>query len=253
MKNLINGLKIFIGLAVLAVFFFAAMQFLPSASTNNAKMVESASATLTNLAYPLPQPAPPSAQTEGGWNPYPSPGMSVNLVPTLDCSKAGTLIEYINQSAGFSFQYPAEAGFHESVENNGYTSVQLFLRPCYAKEWWGANQVTIKILDNPERLNIEKFVTKRYTLNSSFQQYDNSLKELTDNSEIIYIDQAQSLRLKGRMTKENPFVYISNDDLVIFVSLVEPQEVPPFEPACPVILDLFDRILTSVRFIKHSQ
>jgi len=204
-----------------------------------------------NEAYPSFQQNIYSAQTEASNNIYPAPGETTNMYQTSDCSKVGTWVEYINKAAGFSFQYPAEAKLKETVDNNGYTSIDLFLQPeCYAKEWWGPNQVSIMVLDNTEKLTIEDFVSKQYSINAS-TEYSISSQELAESSEAVSIDQVTAIRVNGKLTRETPQVYIPNNDLVIVVGLIDMNMMPPFEPACPATLDLYNKILTSVKFLKY--
>lgn len=59
------------------------------------------------------------------------------------------------------------------------------------------------------------------------------------------------MQVKGKVTRETPHVYIPYDDLVIYVGLTETTNMPPFEPACPTTLDLYNKILASVKLLNH--
>jgi len=249
MKSSISGLKALLGLAALVVFLFAALQLRPTIYSNTGNSAQVAS-NPAGQAYPSPQQDLSPAQTEANSNPYPAPGGTTNMVQTSDCSKVGTWVEYVNKAAGFSFQYPAEAKIIESTDNNGHTSIDLFLRPeCYTNDWWGTNKVSIAVLDNAAKLTLENFVAKQYNVSESSEN-PNSPQELAKSSETVLVDQVKALRINGKITRETPHVYIPNKDHVLFVGLVESDLMPPFEPVCSATLDLYNKILISLKFLK---
>jgi len=205
----------------------------------------------TDQAYPPPQQDILSAQTETSSNTYPGPGETLNMAQTSDCSKAGTWVEYVNKQAIFSFQYPAESEIFESVDNDGYASITLFLKPyCYVTDWWGPKQVDIVVLRNTEKLSLEDFVLKQHSSDTST---DSSVlsRELANFSKTISVGEITALQVNGEITREAPHAYIPYDSLVIFVGLTETTYMPPFEPACPTTLDLYYKTLASVKFLKH--
>lgn len=250
MNSPISGLKALVGLAALVVFLFVALKLRPNTFSTTGDLGVSIAANPLDQAYPSPEQDLSSAQPEAS-NPYPAPGGFTNIVQTSDCSKVGTWIEYVNKAAGFSFQYPAEAKIIETADNNGHTSIDLLLRPeCYTNDWWGTNKVSIVILDNTAMLTLEDFVAKQYGISASTEN-PNSSQELAKSSESVLIDHVAALRVNGKITRETPHVYIPNNGHVIFWGLVESDLMPPFEPACPATLDLYNKILTSVKFLKQ--
>lgn len=251
MKELISGLKTFLGVALLIAFLYIALQFRPNASLGANISGAPVTTKPADQAYPSPQENVTSAQTETTSNPYPMPGESINMAQTSDCTKAGTWIEYINKQAKFSFQYPAEAEFFESIDNNGYPSITLFLKPyCYVKEWWGTRQVTVAVLLNSDKLSLEEFVVKQFTFDASTDSLALS-RELASFSTTISVDKTSALQVNGSVTREAPRVYIPHNNFVIFVGLTETANMPPFEQPCPTILDLYNKILSSVKFLDN--
>lgn len=251
MRALPNSLKSILGVALLIVFIDFALQFRPNASLGTNTSGALVITEQTAQAYPPPQDNVTSAQTETTGNPYPMPGESINLAQASDCTKAGSWIEYINKQANFSFQYPAEAEIFESVDNNGYHGVTLFLKPyCYVKEWWGTRQVTISVLINSDRLSMEEFIVKQYTFDASTDTTALS-RELSSSSTAITVDKTSAIQVNGAITRETPRVYFSYNNLVIFVGLTENTFMPPFGQACSTTLDLFNRILSSIKFMSR--
>ena len=246
-----SGLKALIILAFLIAFLFIALQFRPTIASSNNAAGAPIVAKPTNQAYPSPLQAILSTPTEASNNPYPAPNGNTKLVQTIDCSKVGIWVEYVNKEAGFSFQYPAESEIFKSVDNNGYTSITLFLKPyCYATDWWGPTKVTISVLDNNTKLSLENFVVKQFSFDAS-TDFSAFSQEFVKNSETVSVDQVTALRMNGKMTREVPHVYIPYNDHVIFVGLTETTNMPPFEPACPATLDLYNKILASVKFLNR--
>ena len=251
MKELINGLKTFLGLALLITFIFVALQFRPNPSLGTNISGAPLTTMPTVQAYPPPQENVISAQTETTSNPYPMPGESINMAQTSDCTKAGKWIEYVNNQSKFSFQYPAEAEIFESVDNNEYPSVTLFLKPyCYVKEWWGTRQVTVAILLNSDKLSLEEFIVKQYTFDTSTDSLALS-RELSSFSTTISVDKTSAIQVNGAITRETPRAYIPYNDFVIFLGLTGTTSMPPFEQPCPTILDLYNKILSSVKFLDN--
>jgi len=251
MKDLISGLKTFLGLSLLVAFLYIALQFRPNASLGVNISGAPVTTKPTGQAYPPPQENVTSAQTETTSNPYPMPGESINMAQTSDCTKAGTWIEYVNKQANFSFQYPAEAEIFESVDNNGYPNITLFLKPyCYVKDWWGPKQVDIVVLMNSDKLSLEEFVVKQYTFDASTDTLALS-RELATFSTTISVDKTSAIQVNGAITRETPHVYIPYNNLVIFVGLTETKFMPPFGQACSTTLDLFNRILSSIKFMSR--
>jgi hypothetical protein len=202
----------------------------------------------TNQVYPPPQDIASN-------NPYPGPDVATpGVMPTTDCSKVGIWIEYVNKESGFSFQYPAESKVSESVDNNGHTHIVLALQPeCYGTKCWGSNTMSIGVLDNKTKLSLEDFVAKQYHLDGS-KEYPSSspAQELAKSAETISVDQIRALRVIGVITRAMPQVYIPyDDDHVIFVGMGETNFMPPFDPPCSATSDLYNKILASVKLLKH--
>jgi len=251
MKDLMSGLKALIILAFFIAFLFIALQFMTTIASSTSVAGAPIAAKPTNQAYPSPQQDILSTPTEASSNPYPVPKGNTKLVQTIDCSKVGTWVEYVNKEAGFSFQYPAESEIFKSVDNNGYTNITLFLKPyCYATDWWGPAKVTISVLDNNTKLSLENFVVKQFSFDAS-TDYSAFSQEFVKNSETVSVDQVTALRVNGKMTREVPRVYIPYSDHVIFVGLTETTNMPLFEPAYPATLDLYNKILGSVKFLNR--
>lgn len=251
MKALISGLTIFLSVSLLIAFLYVALQFWPNASLGANISGDPVTTKPTAQAYPPPQENVAPAQTETISYPYPMPGESINMTQARDCTKAGSWIEYVNKQANFSFQYPAEAEIFESVDNNGYPSVTLFLKPyCYVKEWWGTNRVDVVVLLNSEKLSLEEFIVKQFTFDASTDSLALS-RELASFSTIISVDRTSALQVNGSVTREAPSVYIPHNNFVIFVGLTETGYMPPFEQPCPTILDLYNKILSSVKFLDN--
>ncbi|MCZ7553506.1 MAG: hypothetical protein M5U05_13135 [Anaerolineales bacterium] len=251
MKELISGLKTSLGVVLLVALLYVTLQFKPDLSLG----LDSTGAPLptkpTSQAYPSPPENVFPVQTETIDNPYPMPGEFVNLPPTNDCTKAGTWAEFINKEASFSFEYPAEADISEYVDNNGYPSVTLFIKPyCYIKECWGPQHVDIVVLMNPDKLSLEEFVVKQFIFDASTDPLALS-RELASFSTMISVDNTSALYVNGTITREAPRVYIPHNNFVVFVGLTEHTFMPPFEPACPTILDLYNRILSSFKFLNN--
>lgn len=204
-----------------------------------------------NQPYPYPQPITPTfPPVESGMNAYPDPGypQETKTIPKTDyCAKVDTWVEYTNTPAQFSFQYPAESEIHESVDPNGYPVAALFLRPgCYVNQCWGPNKVVIAVLLNPGMLSLEDFVVDQFTFDLSTDRLALS-QELANSSQKITVDGVTGIQVNGKITREAPHVYLPYNDHVIFVGLTETSHMPPFAQPCPATLDLFDKILASVR------
>lgn len=248
MKELISGLKIFLFLTLMIIVIYITLQFKPNQSVGTNIAGEPLVTKATAQVYPPPQESVLSAQIEMTSDPYPMPGNFINLPQTSDCSRVGTWVEYVNKQADFSFQYPGEADIFESIDNNGFPSVTLFLKPyCYVKEWWGTREVTVAVLLNSDRLSLEEFVAEQYIFDASTDSSTIS-RELARFSTTIFLDKTSALQVTGTITKEVPRVYIPNNNLVIFVGLTETSNMPPFEPPCSTTLDLYNKILSSVIF-----
>ena len=245
-----RGLKALIVFAFLVAFLFIALRFRTTIASSTSVVGAPKAAKPTNQTYPLPQQDILSAQTESSSNTYPAPTGNTQMVQTIDCSKVGTWVEYANKEASFSFQYPAESEIFESVDNNGYTSITMFLKPyCYVSNWWGPKQVDIVVLLNTEKLLLKDFVLKQHRSDIS----TNSLvlsQELANSSKTVIVDQITAMYVNGKITRETPHIYIPYNDIVIFIGLTETTKMPPFEPACPATLDLYNKILASVKFLK---
>lgn len=249
MKRLIRVLKVPTGFALLTLFLFVAFQFKANRSSGDSGSLISAKST--HPAYPSPEQATLSAQIETNSDPYPGPDGTSNIRQTVDCTNLGAWVEYTNEEAGFSFQYPAESTINESLDNNSYTTIDIFLRPyCYTSKWWGPNKVTLAVVDNSANLTIEDFILNQYNHSASTLNHELSL-ELEKNSESITIDQTPALRLNGVITRQTPHVYIPYNDHVIFIGLVETTLMPPFESACSTTLDLYNKILASVNLFHQ--
>lgn len=250
MNNTISGFKALLGFVALVVFLFVALQFRPNNSSNTGRIGAPVALYPMGQAYPSPQQDVSSTQSEENINPYPAPGGTTNMVQTSDCSKVGTWVEFINNADGYSFRYPAESRIIETTDHYGHTSIDLFLRPeCYTNNWWGTNKVSIAVLDNTAKLTLEDFVAKQYGVSASTEN-PNSPQELAKSSESVLVDQAKALRINGKITRETPHVYIPNNAHVIFVGLVESDLMPPFEPVCSATLDLYNKILNTLKFLK---
>jgi hypothetical protein len=253
MKDLISALKALIILAFLIAFLFIALQFRSTIASSTKIAGAPIAAKPTHQAYPPSQNDIFSTPTEANSYPYPAPDGNTKMVQTIDCSKVGTWVEYNNKEAGYSFQYPAESEIFTSIDNNGYTDITLFLKPyCYATHWWGPTQVTISVLDNNTKLSLRNFVVKQFSFDAS-ADYSALSQELGKNSETVSVDQITALRVNGKMTREMPYVYIPYSDNVIFVGLTETTYMPPFEPACPAMVALYNKILASVKFLRLGE
>lgn len=248
MKKQISILKTFLGAVLLISFIYIAIQSRPYSSIGTNIFSTPIPIKPTTQAYPPPQENIIFNQTETTSNPYPMPGETMSMAQSSDCTKVGLWIEYVNKQANFSFLYPAEAEIIEYIDNNGYPSVTLFLKPyCYTKEWWGPNQVDVVVLINSDQLSLEEFIVKQYSFDISTDSLALS-REMASFSTTIFVDNTSALQVNGSITKEAPRVYVPYNNLVIFFGLTETTNMPPFEPACPIILDLYNRILSSVKF-----
>jgi hypothetical protein len=226
------------------------MQFRPNQALNTgmtgAPLVTQPKAQI----YPPPQPNILSTQTETNSYPFPEQGKTHMITHTSLCSRVGTWDEYVNKPAHFSFQYPAEAKLYESVDLNGYPNISLSLKPyCYTEDWWGPDRVDIVVLMNAEKLPLEDFVVDQFTSTISTDPFVLS-QEMAKYSKTIIVDQITAWYVNGKITREAPHVYIPYKDLVIFIGLTETSFMPPYEQACPTTLDLFNKVVSSVKFLS---
>lgn len=251
MKKILNGLKYFLEAVFLLAFLYVVLQLGINASSGSIVTGAPLSETASAPGYPAPENFNSSPNTETTYNPYPAPGEADRIATTVDCNNMGTWSEYANKQAGFSFQYPSESELFESVDNNGYPNVTLYLKPyCYDKEWWGPKQVDIVVLFNSDKLSIEDFVVKQYSFDTSTDSSTLS-REVLSSSSVITIENISGLQVNGPITKETPRVYIPYNDLVIFVGLTNTSNMPPFEQASPAILDLYNKIVSSVKLLNN--
>ena len=250
-KDLISGIKTFWGIVLLIAVLFIVMQLSPNHSLGHNISGPPITSKATFQAYPPPQENNITAQTETTSYPYPILEESINKAQTSDCRAAGTWVEYVNKIADFSFYYPTEAMIFESVDNNEYPSVTLFVKPyCYVKECWGPKQIEISVLTNSDKLSLKEFVVKQYSFDKSTDSLALSL-ELESISTTISVDNITALQVNGKITREAPRVYIPYNNLVIFMGLVETSNMPPYEPACPTTLNMYNKILSTMKFLNH--
>ncbi len=246
MKTLINYVKAIIVLIGLAGFLVIVFQFRPIL----ANQYSSGSALISSIeAYPPPNSL--TSLSEEGLNPYPSSDDVEIIEQSTVCSKAGQWINYHHKIAGFSFQYPSETHLQEYARSNGYDAISLDLETeCYPDNCWGLNGISISVLDNSKNLSLQEFVKQKYNPNAS-TAFAVSEDELDKNIQSTIIDGEQALLARGTLTYERPQVYILHNDLFIVISMTERSKgiwMDEAKPPCKTALELFDKILASIKF-----
>ena len=172
---------------------------------------------------------------------YPAPSNVLATNQQNSCENVGSWTTFSHPEGIYSLQYPSESQLRES---NDYISITL--QPsCYDELCSGSNRIVISILENPQELDLEDFISEEFQLLSAPQHQD-SLDNFQSGTSQIEVAGMQSLRIEDGVTLNKPDIFIPYQDEVIWIYIAKTTNLPPHPSPCDKTLSLLDEILDSL-------
>ena len=197
-----------------------------------------------HVAYPGPNLSTPSGekQTDPMIDPYPAPIIIDNKLDE-SCEAVGDWLTYVDENAGYSFQYPAESRLDElySIDDQNWM-VDIILHPeCYVDKCWGSKLLSVRVLNNPQKKGIDEFIREDYIKDES------SLNTLQPFRTIL-VNGVEALQFDNGLypISAKPDIFIPHETRIIRFYADVASSVSPHDPPCKQTLILIRQILDSV-------